>query len=116
MRRQARIAKEGEMSRHDDKFDSDLESEELENAEDLEIEMIEGEPVMDDAALNATKIPIAYIRPLTAKEREGAPNGLRDLAVVALHDENGRPLALFPDRATAMAAAQANDFHPVSVH
>ncbi|MBX2855914.1 MAG: DUF1150 domain-containing protein [Rhodobacteraceae bacterium] len=104
------------MSRHDDKFDSDIEGDELESAEDLEIEIIEDDMVMDDAALNATQVPIAYIRPLTAKEREGAPSGLRDLAVVALHDENGRPLALFPDRDTAMAAAQANDFRPVSVH
>lgn len=60
--------------------------------------------------------PIAYVRPLTADEKEATPDNVHGAQAVALHDEDGRPLAMFPTREAAIAAAQVNDFTPVSVH
>lgn len=74
------------------------------------------EPSVDDALPSGGSKPIAYVRALTAAEIAGAPDDIRGAATVALHDEDGRALALFPDRDSAIAAAMVNDFEPVSVH
>lgn len=71
---------------------------------------------VDDALPGGGGAPIAYIRPLTQEELSQAPAEIRGPSTVALLDENGRPLALFRDRATAIVAAQANDFKTMSVH
>ena len=60
--------------------------------------------------------PLAYIRVVRKAELKNAPEELPDGLLYALHDENGRPLAIFKDRATAFVAARTNDLTPVSVH
>ena len=61
--------------------------------------------------------PIVYIRPVSKQEVEGAlPPDAPDGPYFALHDEEGRPLALFSDQDAAWAAARANNFETVSVH
>ena len=60
--------------------------------------------------------PVAYIRTVRKSDLEDAPAELPDGLLYALHDESGRPLAVFKDRATAIVAARTNDFTPVSVH
>lgn len=59
--------------------------------------------------------PTAYIRVVRKADVASAPADAPD-ELYALHDENGRPLALFSDRASAMALARANSLAPVSVH
>ncbi|MDD2869584.1 DUF1150 family protein [Neomegalonema sp.] len=61
--------------------------------------------------------PLAYVREIRADEigRFGAlPPGVTHL--YAVHDENGRRLAVFDDRAAAFAIARQNSFAPVSAH
>lgn len=74
------------------------------------------EPSVDAALPEGGRTPIAYVRRLTNAEREQAPEAFNTDAAYALHDENGRPLALFADRDTALAVARANDLTPMSVH
>ena len=60
---------------------------------------------------------IAYIRPVSKQEVEGAlPPGAPEGPYFALHDEEGRPLALFSDADSAWAAARANNLETVSLH
>ena len=61
--------------------------------------------------------PIAYIRPVSRQEIEGAlPPNAPDGPYFALHDEEGRPLAVFSDADSAWAAARANNLQTVSIH
>lgn len=59
--------------------------------------------------------PIVYLRQVgdgaVTAEGEEIP-----AEAYAIHDENGRPIAVFPDRETAIIAARVNDMEPVSVH
>lgn len=57
----------------------------------------------------------AYIRVVRRDELENAPANAPE-TLYALHDENGRPLAVFGDRAAAVVAAKANNFRAMSVH
>lgn len=61
--------------------------------------------------------PIAYIRSVAKEDlQESLPPGAPDGPYFALHDEDGRPLALFSDAASAWAAARANNMQTLSVH
>lgn len=60
--------------------------------------------------------PVAYIRAVRKSDLADPPEAMPDGLLYALHDETGRPLAIFKDRATAIVAARTNDFTPVSVH
>lgn len=78
---------------------------------------------MNDDAMNETMEtalptprPIVYVRPLRRDQIADAPENLPDGMFYALHDENGRPIAIFDDRLAAMAAARAHDMTPVSAH
>lgn len=77
----------------------------------------EAEAMEEDAFERAGSRPIAYIRPVSKDEVEASlPPGAPDGPYFALHDEEGRPLALFSDAASAWAAARANNLQTVSVH
>lgn len=61
---------------------------------------------------------IVYVRPVAV---EDLPKEMRDQAagrkhLYAVHDENGVPLALVPDRRLAFVLARRNDMSPVSVN
>lgn len=91
----------------DAEYEADVDEDEID--EDAEARLMAALPGGDER-------PIAYVRPLTHDELEGAPQEIRDNAFFALLDENGRPLALFRDRASAIVMAKYNDFDPMSVH
>lgn len=61
--------------------------------------------------------PLAYVREVRSDEIGGfgaLPPGVTHL--YAVHDESGRRLAVFDDRAAAFAIARQNSFAPVSAH
>lgn len=58
----------------------------------------------------------AYVRPVPKSEVENAPEDLPVDTLYALHDEDGRPLAIFANRAAAEAAARTHNYVPVSLH
>ena len=74
------------------------------------------------AALGAPNL--VYIRPITAREVLGSQpvevvKGFSldpDQTLYAVHRADGERLAVLTDRESAMAAALANEFAPVSVH
>lgn len=59
---------------------------------------------------------LAYVRAVQKADLPDAPEQLPDGTLYALHDENGRPLAIFEDRATAIVVARSNALTPMSVH
>ncbi|MEM1419706.1 MAG: DUF1150 family protein [Pseudomonadota bacterium] len=59
--------------------------------------------------------PIVYLRKVGRGVRTSDGSDVPPDAY-ALHDETGQPLAIFPDRATARAAAKANEMNALSVH
>ncbi len=70
----------------------------------------------DAAEADDAEKRIVYVRPIRRDQlppNQAAPSGA---VLYALHDEHGRPLALFSDRVQAMVAARAHDFTPVSAH
>lgn len=70
----------------------------------------------DELEQEVANRPIAYVRTV---RRDQLPRGADAPAgdvLYALHDERGRPLALFADRQLAMIAARSHDYAPVSVH
>lgn len=58
---------------------------------------------------------IVYVR---EADRAMLPEELQDAPgkIFALHDENGNPVAIAPDRRQAFALAARNNLVPVSVH
>ena len=62
-----------------------------------------------------TGTPIVYVREVAAEEM---PDELRGTTarLYAVHDANGKRLALTQDRSVAFALARRNDLMPVSVH
>lgn len=60
---------------------------------------------------------IAYIRSVSKEELEATlPPNAPDGPYFALHDEQGRPLAVFSDPMAAKLAARAHNYETVSVH
>jgi len=59
--------------------------------------------------------PIVYVREVAA---EDLPDELKGTParIFALHDADGKRLALAPDRRIAFAIARRNDLTPLSVH
>lgn len=61
--------------------------------------------------------PIAYVRPVSKEEiAEQLPDDAPDGPYFAVHDEEGRPLALFTDQDAAFVAAKVHHYSPVHVH
>ncbi|MEL6978080.1 MAG: DUF1150 family protein [Pseudomonadota bacterium] len=61
--------------------------------------------------------PIAYVRPVSKEElAEQLPDDAPEGPYFAVHDEEGRPLALFTDQETAFVAAKVHQYSPVHVH
>lgn len=60
---------------------------------------------------------LAYVKPISREAiRDQLPTDAPDGPYYALHDEDGRPLALFTDRTAAFVAARSNNYSPVAVH
>ncbi|MEL6316653.1 MAG: DUF1150 family protein [Pseudomonadota bacterium] len=78
--------------------------------------MNEFETLEIDAPEDGDARPMAYIRALSKDEIARTPNGAQHDALYAVHDENGMPLALFSDRAAAVALTRMHQYTPVSVH
>ena len=57
----------------------------------------------------------AYIRAIHKSEVADAPEDAPE-TLYALHDGEGRPLALFSSMDTAMVAAKTHNFEPVRLH
>lgn len=85
-----------------------------EDLEDAEIE--DGVEIVGEERLDASERPIAYIRPVSRDELSALPPDAPKGPYYALHDGEGRPLALFTDPHLAAAAARSNQLSPVSVH
>ncbi len=58
---------------------------------------------------------IAYIRAVMKSEIADAPDDAPD-TLYALHDAEGRPLAVFSSRRTAILTARSHNFETVTVH
>lgn len=71
--------------------------------------------VEDTEPMAPRTAPTAYIRMVRKSDLESAPADAPE-ELYALHDENGRPIAIFADRASAIVLAKANSYAPVSVH
>lgn len=78
---------------------------------------LEGLPALgEDGGEAEQPKPIAYVR---AVRREDLPEDTETPPgelFYAVHDEHGRPLALFADRELAMAVTRSHDFTALSVH
>lgn len=72
---------------------------------------IETESVLPEA-----ERPIVYIRSVNKNELSNAKEIAADGPFYAIHDAEGRPLALFDDRAAAFVLARSQNMRPVSVH
>lgn len=89
--------------------------------EEEELEFVLNEAESEDGDEDRTPLaeherPIAYIRPVSPEELRQLPPGAPEGPYYALHDGEGRPLALFTDPKLAAAAARSNQLSPVSVH
>lgn len=58
---------------------------------------------------------VAYIRRVLKSEVADAPEGAPD-TLYALHDGDGRPLALFSTHDSAIITARTHNFQTVTVH
>ncbi|MCI4665416.1 MAG: DUF1150 domain-containing protein [Neomegalonema sp.] len=58
---------------------------------------------------------LAYIRPVAKADIADAPDDAPE-QLYALHDGDGRPLALFSSLSTAKVTARTHNFEPVTVH
>lgn len=58
---------------------------------------------------------IAYIRTVAKADVADAPDDAPE-TLYALHDGEGRPLAVFSSRDTALVTARTHNFEPVTVH
>ena len=93
-------------------------------AEALEFDAFDGDeteaeeaPETDESWAADSRRPIAYIRSVSKDELEAAlPPNAPDGPYFALHDEEGRPLAVFTDAVSAKLAARAHNYDAVSVH
>lgn len=104
----------------DKRKDWEFEREDASESQEAELPEIEAHEFGSEAQtfhVSGAERPIAYIRPVTKEEVEGAlPPGAPEGPYFALHDEDGRPLALFSDADSAWAAAKANNLETVSLH
>ena len=86
------------MSHHDDAFDRDeADADEMKN----------------DGVIARQ---IVYVRPVNKDELPNAAAIASDGPFYAVHDADGRPLALFDNRAMAFSVARTNNMTPLSVH
>ena len=60
-------------------------------------------------------VRMAYIRTVHKSEIAHAPDDAPE-TLYALHDDEGRPLALFSSRDSAVVTAKTHNFQPVTVH
>ena len=69
----------------------------------------------DNPFTNPGETAIVYVR---EADRNALPEHLRKIPgkIYAVHDPEGKCLAISPDRAMAFALARQNDLTPVSVH
>lgn len=65
--------------------------------------------------IDAKGHPIVYVRQVTAEELPDELKGT-PAQLYALHDADGKRLAVAPDRRLAFALARRNDLKPLSVH
>lgn len=69
-----------------------------------------------DSMLPETERQIVYVRPISKEEISNAKEIASEGPFYAVHDEEGRPLAIFDDRAAAFVMARSQNMRPVSVH
>lgn len=69
-----------------------------------------------DAMLPESERPIVYVRPVAKEDIPNSASLTSDGPFYAVHDEAGRPLALFDDRNAAFILARSQNMRPVSVH
>ena len=92
------------------------------DADPFGVEMLSSEDETEDSAeapasLTGDDSEMAYIRAVTKAEIDAAlPPGAPDGPYFALHDGDGRPLAIFSDEMSAQLAARAHNYQTVRVH
>ncbi|MCI4660545.1 MAG: DUF1150 domain-containing protein [Neomegalonema sp.] len=72
--------------------------------------------MMQAIAQDPAKKGIVYLRPVRPEEIAPGSADVDTSELVALHDENGNPLAVFANEGTARAAARENDLDIVTRH
>lgn len=70
---------------------------------------------VEPEAIETAARPIVYLRRVGQGAQTANGEAIPPDAY-AIHDENGRPIAVFPDRDTAIVAARVNDMRPLSLH
>ncbi len=80
--------------------------------------LLDREIELDGAESDASEAvrQIVYIRPVSKAELSNAKEIEADGPFYAIHDAEGRPLALFDDRAAAFVLARSQNMVPMSVH